>query len=116
MKRWIATTALALLFSGAAAGDPGNAPSVDTTAAWAGVEQQADANLERTLRDQDASVERALRNHKASAEALRDVGDCNPASSEPGSGAVSATERHTRLTTCLAQRRANEGLVAGNPN
>jgi len=116
MRRWIATTALALLFAGAAAGDPVNAPSVDTTAAWASVEQQADANLERTLRDQDASVERALRHHKASSEALRDVGDCNPAHSASGSGAVSATERHTRLTACLAQRRANEELVAGSPN
>jgi hypothetical protein len=113
MKRWIAAIGFALLFSGAAAGDPGAAPEVDAAATWASLEQKIDADLERKI---DVHTERALRHHLANAEALRDVRGCDFATAPPEAGSVSASERHLRLTACLARRRAAEGLVAANPN
>jgi hypothetical protein len=111
MRHWIATTALTLLFAGAAAADPAYTPPVASAEHWTQIEQQLDADLQRKI---DANTQRALRNHMITAEAVRGADDCDPVRVAAASQNASATEQHRRLSECLAQRRANEALLAGH--
>lgn len=113
MTRWIAMIGSALLLAGVAAADPASIPTIDDGAHWASIEQEVDAELQREI---DLRLERALRHHTATAEAMRDVGDCDPVRFAAATRGLSATERHHRLTACLAQRRVTEGLVAAKPD
>jgi hypothetical protein len=111
MRRWIATVAVALLSAGAAAADPPAASSPDLAAEWEGVAGRVDRQLDSGL---DAKTDSALRHHKAAAEAGRDAAGCNHVLASPAAQRASASERHRRLTACLAQLRARDEALARN--
>jgi len=104
--RFIATICTALLLAGAAvASDPGE----DATRALEAREPSISADLEN-------QTETALRHHKAAAEVALEVAGCRGAIDSAEARALSASERNRRLIDCFEKQRANDALIAGNPD
>jgi hypothetical protein len=109
MMRFIATICTALLLAAAAAaGDPGE----DAARALEAREEARAASASAGLENQ---TEMALRHHKAVAEASLKIADCRGAIDSAEAQALSASERHRRLIDCFEKQRANDALIAVNP-
>jgi hypothetical protein len=102
--------AAAVLFAGAAAADPPSLPSPDVSADWESVANRVDEKMDSAL---DGKTDAALRHHKVAAEAGRDAAGCSHVIATPEAKALSASERHRRLTACLAQLRIRDEMLAG---
>jgi hypothetical protein len=114
MKRWIATVAVGVLFAGAAAADPPEVPAPDLAAEWEDVARRVDQKMDTELDALDAKTDSALRHHKAAGEVGRDAAGCNHLVAPAAAQGASASERHRRLTACLAQLRARDAMLAGS--
>ena len=99
-----AICAVPLLAGVAAAGDPGEA-----------LERAFEAREASMAQDLENQTQRALRHHRVMAEAAAKVADCRAAIASAEARAQSASERQHRLIECFDRQRADDALIAVNP-